>query len=280
MILSMAHDDLAFAVVVPVDGAGPFSVHVDAAALEIAVIDRGHATSLSVRWDTPGVYMLIEPQADGSKTTMYVGKANSLRKRLGNHERSKSAWRRAIAISRDTSHGFTSTQCGWLEGRLWELLRDLPEIELENRQRPADNTLRSYDLSALDQMVLPVERLLRVLGVTSGLSVAKQAEQQSGAKKRRDAKAARPVAHETKLTDLIQAGLLEVTTELVSRSSKYPAKAHLTAGGEMVCRGVTYPSPSAAGVAVQSRATNGWTFWLLPDGRSLADLRDIFRASA
>ncbi len=45
--------------------------------------------------------------------------AVDLRKRLLQHRRTpKLAWTRAVAIKRDTSHGFNSAEIGYLEGRL------------------------------------------------------------------------------------------------------------------------------------------------------------------
>jgi len=42
--------------------------------------------------------------------------------------------------------------------------------------------------------------------------------------------------------------------------------------------GKTFDSPSGAGRHVKGSITNGWSFWRLPDGRKLADVRAIYTA--
>jgi hypothetical protein len=268
----VAEDEIAFTVVVPASGAGPSTVHVEAAALTIAVVDRGHVGELGADWDSPGVYILFQ-QADGTaRNRAYVGKATGLRKRLQGHERNKEGWGRAILVARDTRHGFNSAQVGWLEGRIWELVQSLPDLELENKQRPADDTLRSFDLAALEQMVLPIERVMRFLGFTTGT------ESPAVGKKRRAAKSIQ--RHETTVHQLLEAGLLAAGAELTTTMPKYNTTAQVTGSGAIEWKGTSYPSPSSAGCAVRDgKATNGWTFWRLADGRTLADVRGEFATS-
>ena len=40
--------------------------------------------------------------------------------------------------------------------------------------------------------------------------------------------------------------------------------------------GKTFESPSGAGRYIKGSATNGWSFWRLPDGRRLLDLRAVY----
>ena len=268
----MSEDELAFTVVVPATGAGPSTIHLEAAALAIAVVDRGHVSELSADWDSPGVYILLQ-QTDGSaQNRAYVGKATGLRKRLQGHERNKEGWGRAILVARDTRHGFNSAQVGWLEGRIWELVQSLPDLELENKQRPVDDTLRSFDLAALEQMVLPIERVIRFLGFSDG------SESSVKDKKHR---ASKPIQrYETSISQLIEAGLLDAGATLTATMPKYNTTAKVTSSGAIEWNGNAYPSPSSAGCAVRDgKATNGWTFWRLDDGRTLADLRTECAAS-
>lgn len=52
--------------------------------------------------------------------------------------------------------------------------------------------------------------------------------------------------------------------------------AQVLPNGELALNGKTYSTPSAAGKALRGRATNGWYFWGLGDGRRLRDVRSQF----
>lgn len=78
--------------------------------------------------------------------------------------------------------------------------------------------------------------------------------------------------------DLIVAGLLDVGTALTPRSGSWTAKqAIVRAGGMLEVDGQLFGSPSGAGGHIKGSVTNGWTFWSLPDGRRLIDVRAEFR---
>lgn len=51
------------------------------------------------------------------------------------------------------------------------------------------------------------------------------------------------------------------------------------ASGDLKLDNELFTSPSGAGHAVRHRATNGWTFWRMPDGRRLKDVRTTFRSA-
>lgn len=100
-----------------------------------------------------------------------------------------------------------------------------------------------------------------------------------------------PEGHEGKVADpqskarnwvelkhLVEAGLLtpgDVVTSTYRGSTG--VEATLTASG-MVCDGRAFSTPSGAGSHVRKRATNGWYFWSLADGRKLNDVRTAFLA--
>lgn len=78
---------------------------------------------------------------------------------------------------------------------------------------------------------------------------------------------------------LVAAGLLAPGTELSSRPGQWEGKAAtVLPDGQISHDGKAYASPSSAGYhAKGGKATNGWTFWHLPDGRRLADIRSQYR---
>jgi len=80
------------------------------------------------------------------------------------------------------------------------------------------------------------------------------------------------------LKHLIDAGFLAPGDALVATHRDFKGKtATLTADGAIDLDGKRYGSPSAAGHALRKRATNGWYFWAVADGRRLRDVRTAFQ---
>ena len=82
------------------------------------------------------------------------------------------------------------------------------------------------------------------------------------------------------LTQLVSAGLLEPGAELHARSGTWKdLRAIVNEDSSLSLDGQRFTTPSGAGHHLRKGATNGWYFWLLPDGRKLKDLRDEYVAS-
>ncbi|MFC5288924.1 DUF262 domain-containing protein [Actinokineospora guangxiensis] len=80
---------------------------------------------------------------------------------------------------------------------------------------------------------------------------------------------------------LIAAGLLAVGDKLRATHRDFAGvEATILPGGRLEVGGVVYDSPSGAGRGLRKRATNGWYFWGLPDGRRLRHVRAEFAGSA
>jgi hypothetical protein len=83
------------------------------------------------------------------------------------------------------------------------------------------------------------------------------------------------------LKDLVAAELLTPGTVLKARKGTWnDTECEVTDDGQLLLNGVRYSTPSGAGHAVRGAATNGWWFWVLPDGRRLKDLRAAFTNAA
>lgn len=79
------------------------------------------------------------------------------------------------------------------------------------------------------------------------------------------------------LRDLVASGHLAVGTILVAREGSYEGRsATVTPDGLLEMGGKTYDTPSGAGKEVLGRAVNGWTFWRLPEGGKLMDVRQRY----
>lgn len=78
--------------------------------------------------------------------------------------------------------------------------------------------------------------------------------------------------------NLVGAGLLLPGTRLSPRPGQWQARDALVRDdGMLEVDGQLFGSPSGAGGYVKGSVTNGWTFWRLPDGRKLIDVRAAFR---
>ncbi|MDP3892080.1 MAG: DUF1524 domain-containing protein [Nocardioides sp.] len=77
---------------------------------------------------------------------------------------------------------------------------------------------------------------------------------------------------------LLAAGLLQPGTRLTPRPGQWPATAAtVLADGRIDVAGNLFDSPSGAGKHVKGAVANGWVFWRLDDGRSLSDVRAVYR---
>lgn len=78
--------------------------------------------------------------------------------------------------------------------------------------------------------------------------------------------------------DLVATGLLRPGTKLTPRPGSWTSREALVRDdGMLEVDGQRFGSPSGAGRHVKGSVTNGWTFWSLPDGRRLIDVRTAFR---
>ena len=85
---------------------------------------------------------------------------------------------------------------------------------------------------------------------------------------------------EVEVRHLVAAGLLAPGTRLVPRSGDHPeAFAVVRADGLIELDGTVHDTPSGAGKVLKGGGINGWRFWRLEDGRTLADVRAIFRGA-
>jgi hypothetical protein len=275
MQVNPKEDVLPLTALVPETAAVPITLYDSSAALCVAVVERQGAHLLPMEWDVPGVYVLVDPIQPDATWGAYVGKAPAgLRSRLQSHLKNKDHWRRAILIRRDTTHGFNSAQVGWLEGRLYDLLDAAEFARLHNGNKPSDETLPAYERTTLEASVLPITRVLRLIGYTV----------ESPGDTPQPGTLPHTKSHfGVTLADLMHAGLLDAATDLVSVNSAWPAEAKVGDDGSVILEGKSYSTPSAAAAAVKGGAVNGWDFWAVTTttGKTpLSVLRRRFKDSA
>ena len=247
---SMDIDTLTMTALVPDNATAPIVVFDDNAALKLAIVERSGARRLDAEWDAAGLYLLIDRTAADGGWGVYVGKAPAgIKSRIGNHLRNKEHWYRVLLIRRDTTHGFNSAQIGWLEGRLYDILKAAENAHLHNSVRPGDETLAPYDRQALEMVLVSIQRVMRLLGHDSS----------SGHDTEEGKRSSR--YYGLKLAELLEAGLIEVDDVLVSTNGAWPATARIAPEGKIAMDGTEFENPSSAAIAVKGGPANGWDFW-------------------
>lgn len=244
---------------IPSDTEAPIIADFVEHALRVAYFDRQHWASLPASdWDAPGVYVLMT--ADGSNR-VYVGQARKLRGRLQQHNnKEKLPWRRALAVKRDTTAGFNTAEIGYLEGRIAAELNALRQITVVEGQTSGDETLPKHMMISLDAFVKSILGALRLAGLDisrSNPQTLTEDEQPSSA----PVPSNKPNKTVT-VADLVSSGLLQAGHALFLSQAGKDAEGSVTADGEIIVRGVSYKSPSAAAkVVLEGQESNGWMTW-------------------
>lgn len=241
---------------VPAASTAPLVADFVSHALRVAYAARRDVDRLSgEEWGVPGIYVLL---TDDGSHHLYVGQAVDLRKRLLQHRhRPKLPWVRAVAIKRDTSHGFNSAEIGYLEGRVAAEVAAISGVTVVEGKRDQDTTLPPHMRLSLDELLSSVLAALRLAGVDTH----KEADEPEG-KSLSASRRKRPAAKYGTVADLLAVGLLRAGAEVHLSQGGRSASGTVTTSGEIVVAGVAYASPSkAAQQALGLQSSNGWTTW-------------------
>ena len=124
---------------------------------------------------------------------------------------------------------------------------------------------RDWDEARIDERTaMLVDRLLEVWPVPAG-HTGKVVDPQTKAQ------------DWVEIKHLLEAGLLSVGERLIATHRDFAGtEAVVTADGKIELDGKRFATPSGAGSNLRKRATNGWYFWSVPDGRRLRDVRAEF----
>ena len=137
-------------------------------ALRMAVVDRDQWNStIASDWKRTGVYLLFGPPAEdlAGHYTVYVGRASpgTISSRVTSHVANREGWDRALLLAR-VATGYNSTDVGWLEGRIHDVVSASGYAEIANKATPGDDTISSWDREALERVVTLVRSVMKVLG--------------------------------------------------------------------------------------------------------------------
>ncbi|WJS89740.1 excinuclease ABC subunit C [Microbacterium testaceum] len=239
-------------------------------AIRVAHLMRRDAGRLREQeWATPGVYTLL---SDDGTHQVYIGKSTNLRSRLQHHKHKNAqvpGWSRAVLVKRDTTHGFTSADIGYLEGRLSAQFEVFPGITVVKGKTDGDSTLPRHMQMSLDALLPSVLAAARLAGIDVFWEDDVEPEP-IGIKR---------TAIRGTVTSLIAEGLLNVGAELHCARGGALGFGTVAADGQIVVQGVGYKAPSLAAAislgATSSTGFGGWDMWHVGSlsGPSLSDLR-------
>ncbi|MCK0440315.1 excinuclease ABC subunit C [Gordonia alkaliphila] len=292
----MSAQVIAVNVQIPAATTAPVVADFTTHALRVGYFHRRGWQNLSADdWNVPGVYVLMTTDGSG---IVYVGKSVKLRSRISTHSSDPQIeWRRALVVKRDTSHGFTSADIGYLEGRLAAELAAIPGIFVHRGKEDRDDTLPRHMELSLDELLGSILSAVRL----AGLDVHKPADLPDDDEDAEDpavssADVAMPATthsrrprrtKKAKLPELVAAGLISAGTELHLSQGGTTATGTVSTQGEIVVDGVAYSSVSKAAQtalnsgrdeAAQVLSSNGWVTWHIGSlaGPVLDSLRDQY----
>lgn len=141
----------------------PTEITIEGDALQLLLVEREALKTLDESWDSVGIYLLIgKPAGDEAELSIYVGKAQGLRSRIKNHQQKE--WTRCLLIQRHGLHPFNASDISWLERRLFDVLLEVPEIDLINKTPPPIEVVPDYKSQILERTVGAALAVLGVLG--------------------------------------------------------------------------------------------------------------------
>lgn len=258
---------------VPSSPEGPVVADFVEHAIRAAYVNRVHLKALPETWNETGVYVLLTDDGTGR---IYVGKAVNLRKRLQEHaRREKLPWTRAIAMKRDTTHGFNSAEIGYLEGRLAAEAEAVAGLTVVKGKSDSDTTLPPHMMLSLDALITSMLAAIRLAGIDISKDTEAAEPVDDAVKNKRS-----PKSIPGTVADLVSAGLLAAGEKLELEQGAVRALGSVTTDGTIVVSNVAYSSPSlAAAKALGLQSSNGWTTWHVGSlsGPTLDSLRRQWR---
>ena len=114
--------------------------------------------------DTPGVYFLIAE--DGPKPRLYIGRTDTLKVRIQQHDHTKSWWEQIIAVSStDSNLRLTESETRYLEFKLFQRAKEVDRVEIEGGKQPSPGRISDRNKVSLNSFyngLLQIFSLLRI----------------------------------------------------------------------------------------------------------------------
>lgn len=227
-----------------------------------------------------GIYLLFGKDEDGSDK-VYIGEAESVLKRLGQHLTQKEFWNEAIVfISKDEN--LNKAHVKYLESRLYEIATKVKRYKLENNSIPTQSSISESDTAEMEEFIGNVKILVNTLGH----KVFEDKRETAGGKKAKSTfyiKATRGANASGEPTsdgfvifegsEIAHSTVPSITKSIKDQRDKIVNSNSITNkdGKLFLNEDYVFSSPSAAACLVLGRNANGLTEWKLKDGTSLKD---------
>lgn len=270
---------------------GVLEIHDQTTGLRMSVVAKDDITELSDEWSgEPGVYLLLGNTNRTGVYTCYVGRSTTLRSRVhghaGLHEdgsvkhgASPKSFAYAVLVRRICGLALSTTQLGWLEARLYQVMRHAKYARMENSAVVRDEPVADHEVMLLERLVDLVRRVLATMRYSTRVG----------------AKAGLTNPFDVTLLDLVLSGYLDTEVPIIpihpGLASDDVEPGELTGDGNLSWAGQPYRQLYAAAKAViatlrpdvdlSGKTIDGWAFWgvhTLDGPVSLGALRERFVA--
>ena len=213
----------------------------------------------------PGVYFLIGKEEDSLKPTVYIGEAETLLKRLKQHNSSKDFWNTAICFTSE-KRNINKAHIKYLESHCCSQAQKVNKCKLANSVTPTQSSLTESDVD----FVLSFFDDLKVLIATLGFPIFEESKKEKSSIFTCKSKGACGEGEYSEdgmtvfkgaITKPFESkGISEWVTNL--RESLKDSGVLAQKGESLVfIEDYTFSSPSAAAGVILGRNANGWTSW-------------------
>ena len=224
----------------------------------------------------PGVYVLIGNDIDSGDSSVYVGEAEEVGKRLKQHL-SKEFWNQVVAfVSKDEN--LTKAHIKYLEGKLIEIGLDAGKGIVQNSQGSGAK-LPESDQAEMDIFLDRILKLLPVMG-TALFQIPQYSEKSEDDKLICKIKSILAYGNRTNNGFIVYKGSGAVLEDRKSakRSKVWRQnlkdKGILTENGKYLefIKDHEFPSPSQAAAVIRGGSSNGLTCWRNKQGKQLKEI--------
>lgn len=243
----------------------------------------------------PGVYFLFGIDDDTGSQAVYIGEAENVLERLGQHLTGQDFWNEVVFFT-SKDENLTKSHVKYLESRLVELARAANRYVLLNGNSPQLPSLPRGDRDSMEEFIGNLRTLLGVIGHKALEPVARHEKvredkvvipnpaeantEQGFTLNHKKLKANAIVNNEgivvlqgselsPKVTNSLAEGYKKLRQQLQDNGTIADANGRLT-----FTRDQLFTSPSQAAAIIVGYPINGRTNWLDEQGRSIKDLEE------
>lgn len=149
------------------DSMKPLEIIDEDSNLKAAFVERYAIEHVTNDWKSNacGFYILFSHLRADHTFDVYVGRtsANFLR-RLRSHDEQKDYWNTALLVQKNNNQGFTSTQSGYLEGRMRDILDISANVTVHNSAPTGDTTIAEHEKYLMEKVILSTLRMMFLRG--------------------------------------------------------------------------------------------------------------------